>query len=174
MKMMKRIILTVLLVAVIPSAAYAEHQSKIYTNNVVVEGQLTEVGVADDVYVLLEKDGEVKYINNFEVASNGKYLAKFKFAPESDISDYIVRVKAGNEDATDSVLSAASQKEAMVFTVDLKNNNGTGYIDDNGIINISGKIKNYFSDAGKCNIIAAVYNSEGVLVSAKKKEVDYS
>lgn len=151
MKMMKRIILTVLLVAVIPSVAYADHQSKIYTNNVVVEGQLTEVGVADDVYVLLEKDGEVKYINNFEVASNGKYLAKFKFAPESDISDYTVRVKAGNEDATDSVLSAASQKEAMVFTVDLKNNNGTGYIDDNGIINISGKIKNYFSDAGKCN-----------------------
>jgi len=171
---MKKIILTALLVAGVPLAAYAEYQSKIYTDNVVVEGQITEVGVVDDVYVLLEKDGDVKYINNFEVASNGKYLAKFKFAPESDISDYTVRVKAGNEDATDSVLSAASQKEAMVFTVDLKNNNGTRYIDDSGIINISGNIKNYFSDAGKCSIIAAVYSSNGVLLSAQKREVDFT
>ncbi len=159
---------------VIPSVAYAKPETKIYTNNVVVEGQVTEVGAVDNVYVLLEKDGDIKYINNFEIASNGKYLAKFKFAPESDISDYTVRVKAGNEDVTDSVLSAASQKEAMVFAVDLKNNNGTRYIDDSGIINISGSMKNYYSDSGKCSMLAAVYNSNGVMLSAQIKEVDFT
>lgn len=171
---MKKVILAAMIAAAIPASAYAQYESKICSDNVVVEGCLSQTNSGKDLYVLLEKDGKVEYINNFNIESNGRYTAKFKFAPDSDISDYTVRVKAGGEDATDSILKAASKKDAMIFDVNLKNSDGKSYIDNDGTINITGNIKNYYSDSGSCVMLAAVYDVNGVMKSVQKKDVDYT
>ena len=163
---MKKLVSVLLVFAMLLSAFSvlgAEPASKVLpsTNIVNVTGNVES---GDTVNILL-KDGEiVKYINEFNVESDGSYRAKFKYT--GDIAGLSLAVKQGNEDKTDSVVSAISEKEAVSYELNLVNIDTT---------TVKAEIENYFNVAGKTyQIVLAYYDANGKLLSTKiidKKDV---
>ena len=174
---MKKILFVFCLLMMFTVTSYAQTEIEFFENNIYIEGCLSKaVDDINSVYVLLKKDGEVKYINSFPISSNGNYQAKFKFVPDGDIEDYDLKIKAGSEDVTSSLTIAKSQKEPMSFEIALNNADGKAYIDENNVISVSANIKNYFSDGGKHTMFVASYDDKGSLIDVQSKDfvVDYS
>lgn len=141
------------------------------SNNVLITGRIPDQEKIDDVYVLLQKNGNLEYLNNFPVSNDGNYTIKFNFNATSNIEDYTVRIKAGGEDVTNGVVTAVAESDAMKFDVDLRTDNGMAYIDESNVVNISGSIKNYYTDGTGCIMIAALYDGEGNLISSQMKDL---
>ena len=174
---MKRFLFIFSVLMMFTMTSYAQTEIEFFENNIYIEGCLTKaVDEINSVYVLMEKDGDVDYINSFPISSNGNYQAKFKFLPDGGIEDYDLKIKAGSEDVTSSLKIATSQKEPMSFEIVLNNADGKSYIDENEVITISANIENYFSDGGNHVMLAASYDEKGKLIDVQTKDfvVDYS
>ena len=155
---MKKLVSLLLAFAMLLSAVTvlgAEPASKVLpsTNIVNVTGNVED---GDSVNILLLDGTEVNYINEFPVESDGSYRAKFMYA--GNIEGLSLQVKQGNEDKTDSVVSAISEKEAVSYELNIVNKDTT---------TVKAEIENYFNIAGKTyQIVAAYYDAEGKLVNA--------
>ena len=148
---MKKIIGIVLVLSMILStlcAFAAEPASKVLesTNIVNVTGFVAD---GETVNILLKEGETVKYINEFDVEEDGSYRAKFFY--EGDIAGVSLQVKQGNEDKTQSVVSAISEKEAVSYDLNVKNTDKTY---------INAEIENYFNVAGKTYVVMLAYYDE--------------
>ncbi len=170
--MIKKILVSAIAVFCIAAPVTAQElQSGYCNNNVLITGEIPDKQKKGDIYVLLEKDKKIEYINEFPVSEDGKYTIKFKFNADSNINDYALRVKAGENDVTTGVITAVTQSEALKFDIKLKSESGADYIDDSSAVNVSGSIKNYYSDGTECVMIAAVYGENNRLISTQTKKL---
>ena len=148
---MKKVVSLLLVFAMLLSVVNvfaADPASKVLpsTNIVNVTGNVEN---GDAVNILL-KDGEtVKYINEFPIESDGSYRAKFMYG--GDIEGLSLQVKQGNEDKTNSVVSAISEKEAVSYELNVINSNKTY---------VTVEIENYFNVAGKTYTVLLAYYGE--------------
>ncbi len=122
------------------------------TNIVNVTGKLTDGG--ESVNILLLEGENVKYINEFPVETDGSYRAKFKY--EDKIEGLTLSVRQGEANVTDSVVSAVSDKEAIVYELDAVNSP----------INteVIAKIENHYNVTGKAyQVVVAYYDANNKL-----------
>lgn len=140
------------------------------TSNVYLAGKTEDYITSNTVTILLQKDGEMKYVNDFPLNSDGSYEFKFKFPHDGDISDYEFTLNAGGEDITNSYITATAQEDMVSYELDVTDN-GLKFKNGEEFESVVG-IKNKYADNDKFNLIIAVYNADGALIGVEIKEIN--
>lgn len=99
-------------------AAEATHHK--IENNIFVEGKIEQFDPENNMLTLtIAKDGQLLYIEEYEMDGNGNYAIKFKL--EGDLAGAQLKVRYADQDVTNSVVTATSTSqimEAEVFVAD--------------------------------------------------------
>ena len=119
------------------------------TDNIFIEGTLTDEAKSDVVTVLMMKNSELKYIKEFPLNDDGSYQCKFKFIPDdgTTIADYSLKVNAGGLDVTDTVVTV-TDGDLYEFDIEYTNAFGDSIIDFTGDVKAKVNVKNKYADSG--------------------------
>lgn len=163
---MKKIISVILCIAMllgVTSTAFAVDATGIEakvleeTHIINVTGQFDDIEGKLVTIMLVDNNKNIKHIDEAELESDGTYRAKFKYAG-ADLADLSLKVKQGNEDVTNTVVSAIASKEALNFQVNIVNAEGK--------TNLGAKIENFYNVAGKTyTIMLAYYDGNNKLLN---------
>lgn len=129
------------------------------TNNILIEGKLTNSTDMDVVTVLMMKGTELKYINEFPLNEDGTYICKYKFTMDdgTEISDYSLKVNAGRNNVTDTV-TKVTNGDLYEFEIKCVNKYGDKYIDFTGETKAVITVTNKYGDEGSIPVLFAKYN----------------
>ena len=114
---------------------------------------------------VLIRDGEtIKHIDEVDVAEDGEYRIRFRC---EDVTGLTLQVKQGEEDVTNSVISAVAESEAIVYTLDVVNSPVN--------TEVVAEIENYYNVTGKeYQVVIAYYGEnntlQNVIINNKKVE----
>ena len=126
------------------------------TNIVNVTGQFD--GNAGDVItmILVDDNNTIKHIQETELEKDNTYRAKFKYKG-ADFESLKLRVRQGDEDITNTVISAIAEKEAIKFNININNANGK--------TELTTKIKKYYNVEDKTyTVMLAYYDADNRLL----------
>ena len=127
------------------------------TNIVNVTGQF-DGNAGDAITILLvDEENNVKHIQEDELESDDTYRAKFKYRGD-DFASLKLRVRQGNKDITDTVISAVAEKEPINYQIKVTNAEGK--------TQLKTKIENYYNVAGKnFTVMIAYYDIDNKLIN---------
>ena len=126
---MKKLVSLLLVAAMVLSsvsvfAVEATHHE--IQNNIFVEGKVEQFDADNNMLNLtITKDGELLYIEEYEIGANGEYAIKFKC--EGNLEGAQLKVKYAAEDVTDSVVNATSTSQIMEAEVFVADENDKGF-----------------------------------------------
>ena len=174
MKKFITIILAAMIFAICGGAVLAEAETEIdsYTHNVVVKGIVPKENIGGGfvtICLINSETGEIKHIDQVEINADNTYFSKFKY--DGDFSGCSLRVKAGSEDVTSSVLKATVHSSKMIASVMFDTDNANKYFDINDKISLKNKVINMYDDDAEYSLLLVSYAADGSLISAKKSDV---
>lgn len=121
------------------------------TNIVNVTGQF-DGNTGDIITILLVDDNkQVKFIDEVELERDDTYRATFKYRG-SDFDSLKLRVKQGEQDITNTVISAIAKKEPVSYQIKVTNAKGK--------TELNTKIENYYGIEGKTYTVMLAYYDE--------------
>lgn len=162
MKKFLCIILMLMMYAVSFTAYAAEPTAQVYNGTDIINiiGKIQSDYLNDEITFLLKDklSGDIKNIGQTDVNADGSYRFKFRFS--GDVSECELYVKQGDADITNTVISAVSESEALVYSFNIVNSAGE--------VRTKAYIKNNFNIEDKTYTMVLAYYDESMnLVSVR-------
>lgn len=154
-KLVSLMLALAMILSVCPTALALDHvalEAKILpsTHIVNVVGQYVDNNSEPIQLLLVDDNKNIKYIAETELEDN-KYRVKFKYTGE-DFASLKLRVKQGQQDITNTVISALAEAEPISYQVNILKVNGKTLLDT--------KIENYYNVPGKTYTVMLAYYGE--------------